>query len=262
MNRFSLKPLFCSAVIALSFTWSLCVSASQNTYTQALPLWQAVLDEYVDEEGRTDFVALAQDKQGLAQFVDVIEKVGPTSNPEWFPTKNHVLAYHTNAYNALAMWGVLERDIPENFSSLYKRASFFKFRSILVDGDKTSLSDYENKVIRPLDEPRIHFALNCMVKDCPRLPKQYFTADRLEEDLQALTIEFFSKDKHIVVNDEKEILYLSSILKFYTKDFVPSRKKQDLVGYVNQYREIKIPENYRVKYIDYDWTINQRPGVN
>jgi len=31
------------------------------------------------------------------------------------------------------------------------------------------------------------------------------------------------------------------------------------VAYVNQYRNTAIPADYRVKFLDYDWTINQSP---
>ena len=49
-------------------------------------------------------------------------------------------------------------------------------------------------------------------------------------------------------------------MKFYTKDYVESGKKQDLIAYVNQFRDEKIPEDYKVKFIKYDWTINQQPA--
>jgi len=233
-------------------------SSKANPYLDALPLWSRVLEKFVDEQGRTDFKALASDVDELKQFLAVIAEISPTSHPDLFDNQQKVLAYHVNAYNALAMWGVIERDIPKNFSSLLKRASFFKFRSVQIGGKKTNLYDYENKVIRPLGEPRMHFALNCMVVDCPRLPQTVFTAENLEQDLQNAAVEFFNKDKHIQIKTESQQVHLSGIMKFYTKDYVASGKKQDLIGYVNQYRESSIPETYKVKFIKYDWAVNQQ----
>lgn len=230
-----------------------------NPYLAALPKWQNVLETYVDDQGRIDFHGVAKNPEGLSTFVEAIETVSPSSNPELFPNRNAVLAYHMNTYNALAMWGVIERDIPKNFSSLLKRASFFKFRSVIIGGKKTNLYDYENKVIRPLDEPRAHFALNCMVKDCPRLLKTAYYAETLDEDLQAASKEFFSKEQHIRFDDSAKKIYLSSIMKFYTKDFTPSGKKQDLITYVNQFSSKQVPQDYQVKFIKYDWTVNQQP---
>ena len=230
-----------------------------NVYLQELPRWANVLERFVNEQGQIDFVSLSEDTEDLKAFVSAIGEVSPQANPELFDSQEKVLAYHANAYNALAMMGVIERDIPKNFSSLLKRASFFKLKKVVIGGKKTDLYTYENKVIRPIGEPRMHFALNCMVKDCPRLPRQPFLAQTLEQDLQAAAIEFFNKDKHILINDEDKILRLSGIMKFYTKDYVSSGKKQDLVEYVNQFRENKVPEDYKVKFIKYDWMINQQP---
>ena len=233
--------------------------ANENPYLDTLDDWSATLKQYVDAQGRTDFVALSKDTRQLQRFVDAIGEVSPQSHPELFSTKEQVLAYHINAYNALAMKGVIERDIPKHFNSLIRRASFFKFRKVVIGGKKTNLYDYENKVIRPLDEARLHFALNCMVRDCPRLPQKLFIAETLEQDLQSAAIEFFNTQKHIEIDDAKKIVSLSGIMKFYTKDYVESGKKQDLIAYVNQFRKEPIPADYKVKFLDYDWTINQQP---
>lgn len=231
-----------------------------NPYLNALPAWQQTLTDYVDDHGRTDFKALTDNSATLASFVNAIEAVSPASNPELFDTRDKVLAYHVNAYNALAMKGIIDRGVPKNLSSLFKRASFFKFRKIVIGGKKTNLYDYENKVIRPLDEPRMHFVLNCMVRDCPRLPRQVFTPENLEAALQTATLEFFSKPLHLKKDEQAQTLYVSAILDFYTKDFVASGKKNDLIPYINQYLSEPVADNYKVKYIKYDWTVNQQPN--
>ncbi len=253
------KALFKFLVFLTLFGPAYHSMANDNPYLSALTDWQTTLDKFVDDEGRTNFTTLANDHEELTKFIAVVSEVSPASHPELFPNQADILAYHVNTYNALAMWGIVERDIPENFSTLWKRASFFKFRKVKIGGKKTNLYDYENKVIRKLDEPRMHFVLNCMVKDCPRLPKTVFRAETLEQDLQQASIEFFNKPKHIKIDSASKIVALSGIMKFYTKDYVASGKKQDLIGYVNQYRTDKIPNDYKVTFIDYDWTVNQQP---
>ncbi|MEO1081221.1 MAG: DUF547 domain-containing protein [Pseudomonadota bacterium] len=234
-------------------------AATDQDYAQALSAWARVLERYVDDEGRTDFIALADDSTDLQQYVDVVAEFGPNSNPDAFDGPGAVLAYHANTYNALAMYGVIEEGIPEGFGSFFKRAGFFKFRKVRVDGDDTNLYDYENRVIRPLGEPRIHFALNCMVRDCPRLPRQPFPANGLEDVLEAATWEFFSKPRHLQIDHDKRRVSVSAILDFYTKDFVPSGRARDLGAYINRYLEQPLPPDYKIKFITYDWTINQQP---
>ncbi len=98
-----------------------------------------------------------------------------------------------------------------------------------------------------------------MVRDCPRLPRTSFTAADLEQELEALTREFFSTDKHIRVDPAKREVAVSAILDFYTEDFVASGRREDLIGYVNRYRGEPVPDDYRVSFMDYDWTVNQQP---
>ena len=169
------------------------------------------------------------------------------------------MAYHINAYNALAMRGVIDWEVPKDFTTLWTRARFFKFRNVTIGGKKTNLYDYENKVIRPLDEPRSHFALNCMVNDCPRLPQEPFLVDTLDQQLDAATWEPFSKERHFYLDDKKKLAYVSAILDFYTEDFVKSGKTKDLPEYINRYLKQPIPADYEVEFIDYDWRINQQP---
>ena len=238
------------------------LAANANAETaaaQAIDDWTSVLSRFVDDQGRTDFKALAKDDDALRRYIAWVAAHGPRSTPSDFASAEAVLAYHINAYNALAMAGIIERAIPDNFSSLFKRASFFSFRDIVVDGDKTNLYDYENKVIRPLGDPRVHFALNCMVRSCPRLPREPFRADTLDSVLEQLSREFFTNEIHLRVDHGRRRVAVSAILDFYTEDFASSGNARDLIPYINRYREDAIPGEFRVDFLDYDWQINQQP---
>lgn len=231
----------------------------EQAYRKATQDWEYVLNHYVDDEGRTDFKGLSQDMKPLENVIAFISLVSPDKTPELFSSPQAVMAYHINTYNALAMHGVIDKDIPDGFTSFFSRAAFFKFRDVVIGGKVTNLYDYENHVIRPLNEPRAHFALNCMVKDCPRLPQQPFYSDTLEDALEQATYEFFSKEKHFYLDDKRKRVYVSEILDFYTDDFVPSGKTRDLPEYINRYLETPIPDGYKLRFIDYDWRINAQP---
>jgi hypothetical protein len=246
-----------SIIVLCIFSCS--AALAEDDYSTAVQDWAVVLEKYVDSQGRTAFSELAIDRKELDTFVDYVSRVSPESTPDEFNTPEKILAYHINAYNALAMHGVVEEDIPEDFGNFFKRAGFFKFRKVIIGGRKTSLYDYENKVIRPLGEPRVHFALNCMVRDCPRLPQTPFIDVELEQQLQAVALEFFSKDIHLRIDNGNKEAFVSEILRFYTEDFVESNKRQDLIQYINRYRPEAIPTDYKVRFIPYNWTINSQP---
>ena len=257
MNR--IRSSFARMLLLLLLAGGHAQADKRSDYAAALEDWQRVLSTHVDKVGRTDFAALAEDTRLLRNYVDAVSDYGPTTAPGDFDSRDAVLAYHANTYNALAMYGVIEEGIPDAFDSFFKRAGFFKFRGVQIDGEKTNLYDYENKVIRPLDEPRMHFALNCMVRDCPRLPQTAFRAEILDEQLEAATLEFINSAKYVQVDAQKGQIRVSAIFDFYTKDFVASGKARDLPLYINRYREAPLPADYKVRYLRYDWTINRQP---
>lgn len=234
--------------------------ASIDKHGASLESWEYVLNNFVDEQGRTNFSRLAEQSEELEELVAYLANHGPNSNPDRFDSKEEVLAFHINAYNALAMHGVIEKGIPSGFNSVFKRASFFRLRKVAIDGRRMSLSAYENEIIRPLNDPRVHFALNCMVKDCPRLPRQPFLAANLNAQLESASREFFSKRKHLVRMPEQKKIAVSKILDFYTKDFISSGEPRDLIPYINQFVEEPIPSDWEVEFMNYDWTINQQPN--
>ena len=218
--------------------------------------WPSVLREAVDAQGRVDFRRLAANPGALEIAVASIGRTAPNNAPGRFPALQDQLAFHINAYNALAMYNVVRSGVPERLS-LLDRVDFFKLTKVVVGGQAISLYDYENDVIRPLGEERVHFALNCMAVSCPRLPRAPFTAAGLDAQLDAAARLFFAEPRNVQVDPALRVVRLSSILAFYPEDFV--RRAPSLVAYANRYRADPIPEDDKVEFIPYDWTINAAP---
>ena len=230
--------------------------ASELSGPPPYPAWSRVLEKFVDAGGRVDFAAVARDRADLDRFVAYVYDVGPNNHPEYFPSADHVMAFHLNAYNALAMHTVIETGIPESLAGA-RKVSFFYLRKVRVGGIPISLYDYENKVIRALGDARIHVALNCMSVSCPRLPREPFAAARLNEQLEREATFFFNESRNVQVDDARRQLRLSEILDFFPADFLASAPS--LTAYVNRYRASQVPESYTVVFIPYDWTINRQP---
>lgn len=212
--------------------------------------WARVLAERVDEDGAIDFAGLRADSRDLDVCVATLARSDPRTDAERFPTRAHELAFHVNSYNALAMYNVLHAGVLP-----VETAQFFYFRALRLGGRWISLYAYENDVIRPLGEERLHFALNCMVRGCPRLPQVPFRADTLEAQLDAAAREFCNATRHVDVRPAERKVRLSQILEFYTEDFLA--KAPSLIDYCNRYRDEPIPTDYSVEFIPYDWTLNQ-----
>jgi hypothetical protein len=217
--------------------------------------WSSVLSRFVDAEGRVAFDRLKADRGELDKYVAYIAATRPDS----FPEGNERLAYYLNSYNALAMYGVLEKGIPADLDGTFKRIRFFLLTDYVIGGEEVSLYSYENDTIRKLGEPRVHFALNCMSVGCPRLPQIPFQAASLDAELDRGAREFFNSSKYVQVDEKERVVRVSQILEFFTEDFVNDRQAKSLVEFVNRYREQRIPEDFEVEFIPYDWTINRQP---
>jgi hypothetical protein len=216
---------------------------------EARASWSAVLETAVDDAGRIDFEGVRARPAELETFVAWVGAVGPRTRPEWFPKTSDRVAYYVDAYNALAMYNVLHAGVlPKS------KVRFFWLRELRIDGRRISLYDLENDVIRPLGEPRVHFALNCMVRGCPRLPREPFGAGDLDQRLEAAAREFFGDPRH--ARFESGAVRLSKILDWYDEDFLAVAPS--LVDYANRYRSEPLPADAKVRFLEYDWTLNQR----
>ncbi len=240
-----------------------------------------VLQQYVNERGFVDYIALQKDPDNLEDYYYQITTYSPDSHPDLFPTENHKLAYWINAYNAGAMKAVLTYypidsvlDVkqPGIFFFLSNKSGFFFFQRLKFGGKTTSLYYLENSVIRKrFGEPRIHFAVNCASVSCPRLPMQAFSGDALDRQLDDETRLFLTEDRNFRIDHEEKVIYLSSIFKWYEKDFVDWYGKKypegqaSLLSYIELYlepekaEELKtVGDSYKIDFIPYDWNLNDQ----
>lgn len=242
-----------------------------------------VLRRFVDAQGRVDYVALQRDTCDLEQYYAQLHAWSPDSHPEHFPTEQSQLAYWINAYNASAMKIVLTyypimsvEDVkpPFPFFFLPQKSGFFLFQRVTFGGKTTSLYSLENGVMRKrFEEPRIHFALNCASRGCPRLPQHAFTAERLDVQLDTEAQTFVAEEHNVRIDHEARIVYLSSIFNWYKKDFLTWYRARfpdqpaTLLHYVALYQPTEqatalrqLAGVYDIRFVSYDWRLNDQNG--
>lgn len=228
--------------------------------------WNTVLSEYVNDKGYVDYQGLKNNSATFDRYVQRIESISPTSNPELFPTKADQLAYYMNAYNAQVFKGVLSRG-PEQKSvwrGLVSGYNFFVKMKITVGGKRTNLKKLEDDIIRAeFLDPRIHAAINCASISCPRLPQQAFNAAKLEQQLDDAMREFVNSELHVQLDQTKRTAKVSKIFKWFKEDFIQHEKsggnlQPSLLHYINHYREMKIPADFKIGFLDYNKNINKQ----
>src|SRR5262249_44949187 len=174
--------------------------------------WGKVLGKYVNEKGYVNYDALAKDRAELDRFLSTIEKMSPRSSADLFPTKADKEAYWLNAYNASVFKKVVARG-PEQKSVWgggLLGIAFFTEKDVVLGGETLSLKKLEDEDVREqFQDPRIHAALNCASKGCPRLPQTAFLPEKLDQQLDAGMTEFVSEARNVSVDDATKTVTLS-----------------------------------------------------
>jgi Protein of unknown function, DUF547 len=228
----------CSTLAPIPKTDTLDASASLAGY-------ERVLRQFVNDRGEVDFAALHNDRADLDRYVAFIANTPAES----FTNADDRLAHYINSYNALSMYNVIDSGIPKTHAGLNK-LKFFVLKKFPIGGKPISLYAYENDIIRKLNEPRVHFALNCSAVSCPQLPRVPFKADGLDRQLETETLKFFARPENFKIDHPSRQAFTNEILKFYTEDFAPT-----LIDYINRYAPEKIPTGYQLRFFEYDWTV-------
>jgi len=195
-----------------------------------------------------------QDNPAFRKYVDDLGKPAPLGR------KEETLAYYINAYNALAIQGILEGLSP---SSLLGRARYFKYKEWPLNGQSITLYDLEHKVLRPLGEPRIHFAIICASKSCPFLRSEAYAAARLDAQLDEQARQFVNDPFRNRFDPATKTANLSEIFKWFDEDFRgPAGSPQKYIARYAANPEsaaLLAADGFKVEWIDYDWNLNGIP---
>jgi hypothetical protein len=206
--------------------------------------WNGLLQKHVSKNGNVNYLGFKSDLNALKYYIDTLGNQMPST--EW--TKNEKLAYWINAYNALTVDLILRnypiksiKDIKDPWDQ-----RLWKF------GDQwINLSDIEHKILRPMDEPRIHFAIVCASISCPQLQNEAFRASNIEEQLTNATKEFLADTSKNKLS--KDDIKISKIFKWFKKDF---EVNGSVIDFLNTYSDLEVSESAKKSYSDYNWDLN------
>ena len=208
-------------------------------------LWDNIVQKYVDDYGNVDYKTLKEQPGAVLGYLDHLSGFPPA--PDW--SRADSLAYYINLYNAATVKLILEnypvtsiKDIPKPWSSKFIR----------IGREIVSLGYLEHRVLRKMDEPRIHFAINCASFSCPKLWNKAFTADSLEIQLETVTRDFIQDVRY---NDlDSESWELSQIFNWYKSDF---KSIGGIRTFIAGYSQRESDPEIRITYKKYDWSLNE-----
>lgn len=209
--------------------------------------WDKLLKKYVNSEGLVDYKGFKNDQSKLDDYLKVLSEKEPSN--DW--SVQELLAYYINLYNAGTVKLIVENYPVESIKDI--KGTWTKGR-ITVGNKELSLGGIENGILRKMNEPRIHFAINCASISCPKIMNEAYTAAKINEQLDRATKEFINSDKNEISASNPKV---SSVFDWYQKDFKVNGK-QDVLGFINQYSKTKINPGSTLAFKDYDWNLNEQ----
>lgn len=230
-------------------------TAAQATSEERL---SASLDKVLSAHvanGRVDYPAIV-DSPDFSEYLTELEQ----ADLDELEDTSRQLVFWINAYNALAIKGILDGNSP---SSFFGRVAFFKTTDHEVGGDEINLYDLERDVLIPLGEPRIHFAIVCASHSCPKLRSEAYTIEGLETQLEEQTRQFINDTSRNRFDRDEKVAYVSKIFDWFDDDF--EEHAGSIQKYVARYvddprlAEELAAEEYEVEFLDYDWSLNGTP---
>jgi hypothetical protein len=215
-----------------------------------LTTWSSLLGPAVST-GQVDY----RQWDGNPRFDALVDQIAATDASAM--NTQQKLVFFINAYNILAARGILDGHSP---SSLLGRYVYFKRDKYTVAGEKISLHELEHEWIRPLKEPRIHFAIVCASHSCPVLRSEAYTLKDLDAQLDSATRDFINDPQRNRFETSTGEAELSSIFKWFEEDFVEAAGTLQtyLAPFVDneQAADMLEREAFKIDYQKYDWSLN------
>jgi len=253
MKKYTFKFI---TIMALLISLSIPASANEpdwSDYSSMLKTYVGSGEKHGVRLNLVDYPALAADKR----WPKLLARLAAFDLHKLDTSRDEKLVFWINTYNILAIKTVLDhwplqsiRDAGGLFSPVWNKPV------AVVAGKMRTLHEIEHKILRPMGEPRIHFAIVCASVSCPDLRVEAYNVSRLNQQLDAQATAFLSRP-HKGLDMEGGRIRVSKIFDWFEDDF---QSHGGVLNFVQQYRP-DIPSGTQLaSYLDYDWSLNGVSG--
>jgi hypothetical protein len=215
--------------------------------------FDAVLAARARDGGFDYRAANGQDRKRLAAYLRNLGDARPSAM-----SADEKKAFYVNAYNAIAIAIVLDRYPVKSIQDVNGAFGTIRHR---VGGEDLSLDDVENR-LRDLKDARIHFAIVCVSESCPPLAPAAYVPATISRALDRQARAFVNDRRKNVIDRAGRRIELSKIFEWNRAEF--EREAGSVQRFVARYvadpqtatwlAETREP----VRFLDYDWSLNQR----
>ena len=234
-------------------------------------LFQKFLDKHVTADQEVNgFRMTLVDYQAISKGISSPETIYnqlvaqfSSFDPARLTSKDEKLAFWINAYNLGAIKIIIDHFPVDSIRS--RKINFLKNpwdKNVLsIGGQSYSLGQIEHEILLDeLAEPLAHFAIVCASLSCPDLSQDAYTPDKLKSQLARQASLFLNdRKKGLNIDRQNKTVYFSQIFKFDKKTFPDgARSALELIfPYLSRRQHTYLSgEDYKIKYLDYNWDLN------
>ena len=198
-----------------------------------------------------DYEIIKADPELQEKITLQLEKLKTVKVPE---EVKHKLAFWINAYNFFTIV-----DVVSNYPITSMKKISWKSKHHEVEGTLYSLDNIEHNVIRPLADPRIHFAINCASVGCPSLKSEIFNGNQIGSQLDKVVANALKNPLHLRTDNNK--LNTTQLFKWFSKDFEPGGY-EGASDFINKFAPERLKNAHQIENkIKYDWNLNTEQNV-
>lgn len=241
---------------------------------QSLPTheaFSALLGDVVAQPD-VDYAALVQRKAALDGYISSLGAIEIALIEA--ASRHEQLTFWINAYNACMLSLVAEHYPIEKAgglftsiknsiagrpaNSVWQIEDVFTVAHCRIAGAERSQDEIEHSIIRPMGEPRIHFAVNCAARSCPVLWPDAYEVATLDDQLDRAVRKLVSTPEHFFVGPG--VVRMNKVLDWFKDDF---GGEQGLRTFFAPYlgtadAEVLASSDTRIEFFEYDWTLNDQ----
>ncbi|MBL8018553.1 MAG: DUF547 domain-containing protein [Leptospirales bacterium] len=213
--------------------------------------------------GRVEYRALKVDSR-----LESVVRQFSEAKPELLATRGEQMAFWINAYNVFTLKLIADHYPISSINELHSAPGLViatVFGRTVWDGYQFSIGGkaytlnwIEHEILRErYKDFRIHGAINCASRSCPPLRSEAFEPTSLDRQLDDQMRAFLTSSFHNRYDAGTDTLQLSKIFDWFRGDFERAGKlPESIKPYLSEEVRTRIGPGTKIKFIDYDWSLN------
>ena len=232
--------------LTLLFSFSLAFATERADHSK----FDALLKKHVNSAGDVSYQGFMDDIEAFDEYLVELREKAPMK--DW--SKSERKAFYINAYNAYTIKFIITKyPVKSPKDVKFSGKDMWHFRMVQIGPQKYDLTQVDDNILRNMGDPRIHFAINCGAKSCPKLLNEAYTAENINAQLTKVTKAFVRNSTHNVLKSKK--VTISRIFEWYAEDF--NKGSETTISFLNKYGGVTIDKTAKIEYKEYDWTLNE-----